>query len=29
MEDLWEGLMELKGSYLALMRGEALGLVKP
>jgi hypothetical protein len=28
MEELWEGLKELKGTYLASMEGKALGLVK-
>jgi hypothetical protein len=28
MEELWEGLKELKGSYQASFRGEALGSVK-
>jgi hypothetical protein len=28
MEELGEGMMELKGSYLALMGGEVLGPVK-
>jgi hypothetical protein len=28
MEELWEGLKELEGPYLASMRGKALGSVK-